>query len=254
MSTGAAATTAPLPNGDDNDGRYTLGHYYGSTKKVKVPELDHNARRRQRVIAEIVEAGRRLGIKEDVIRTNLDKMEALLPELTPDVNKMRAAEWAKLARDVNQVAMMLVVIKTSYPGANVGKIVSRAPKTLLQSPEQLQADAAVVRKVLAGAPNADAIIEEVPYLMSPPALAQSLSNVSRWYNTKDPVAMISKNPKLLLNVEEADLEADPLYGLSLNLSTIDTWDFGLQKVGGDGDGGEAATAAPAPAQPQPQPA
>ncbi len=37
-----------------------------------------------------------------------------------------------------------------------------------------------VRKVLAGAPNADSIIEEVPYLMSPPALAQSLSNVSRW--------------------------------------------------------------------------
>lgn len=32
------------------------------------------------------------------------------------------------------------------------------------------------------------------------------------YNTKDPVSMISKNPKLLLNVEEADLEADPLYG------------------------------------------
>eukprot|EP00198_Chlamydomonas_reinhardtii_P005453 XP_001694789.1 predicted protein [Chlamydomonas reinhardtii] len=76
--------------------------------------------------------------------------------------------------------MMLVVIKTSYPGANVGKIVSRAPKILLQSPEQLQADAAVIRKVLAGAPNADSIIEEVPYLMSPPALAQSLSNVSRW--------------------------------------------------------------------------
>ncbi len=24
--------------------------------------------------------------------------------------------------------------------------------------------------------------------------------------------MIAKNPKLLLNVEEADLEADPLYG------------------------------------------
>ncbi|PNW78981.1 hypothetical protein CHLRE_09g396587v5 [Chlamydomonas reinhardtii] len=157
-------------------------------------------------------AGRRLGIKEEVIRGNLDKMEALLPELTPDVNKMRAADWAKLAKDINQVAMMLVVIKTSYPGANVGKIVSRAPKILLQSPEQLQADAAVIRKVLAGAPNADSIIEEVPYLMSPPALAQSLSNVSRWYNTKDPVSMISKNPKLLLNVEEADLEADPLYG------------------------------------------
>lgn len=39
------------------------------------------------------QAGRRLGLKEDLLRTNLDKMEALLPELTPDVNKMRAADW-----------------------------------------------------------------------------------------------------------------------------------------------------------------
>ncbi|GIL96185.1 hypothetical protein Vretimale_2064 [Volvox reticuliferus] len=69
-----------------------------------------------------------------------------------------------------------------------------------------------VRRVLAAASNLDAIIEEVPYLMDPAALAQSLSNVCRWYNTQDPVSMIARNPKLLLNVEEADLEADPLYG------------------------------------------
>ncbi|KXZ55259.1 hypothetical protein GPECTOR_3g398 [Gonium pectorale] len=173
-------------------------------------------------------AGRRQGIREELLRENLDKLEALLPELTPDVSKMRAADWAKLAKDVNQVALMLVTIKTSYPGANVGKIVAKAPKLLLKSPEALRSDAEVVRRVLAAAPNPDAIVEEVPYLMEPSALAQSLSNVARWYNTKDPVAMIAKNPKLLLNVEEADLEADPLYGLSLNLSTIDTWDFGQQ--------------------------
>ncbi|KAG2495786.1 hypothetical protein HYH03_006030 [Edaphochlamys debaryana] len=74
------------------------------------------------------------------------------------------------------------------------------------------AELARVRRVLASAPNLDSIIEEVPYLTSPAALAQSLSNVSRWYNTKDPVSVIAKNPKALLNVEEADLEADPLYG------------------------------------------
>ena len=34
----------------------------------------------------------------------------------------------------------------------------------------------------------------------------------RWYNTQDPLPLLAKNPKLLLNVEEADLEADPLYG------------------------------------------
>ncbi|GLC72215.1 hypothetical protein PLESTF_001219900 [Pleodorina starrii] len=225
-----APSPMPATASSEDDHRYTLGHYYGSTKPVsEVKQLDHAKRRRDRVVAEIVEAGRRQGLAEQLLRDNLDKLEALLPELTPDVNKMRAADWAKLAKDVNKVATMLVVIKTLYPGANVGRIVGKAPRLLLKSPEAVQADAEVVRRVLSSAPNPDAIVEEVPYLMDPAALAQSLANVSRWYNTRDPVSMISRNPKLLLNVEEADLEADPLYGLSLNLSTIDTWDFGQQQ-------------------------
>ncbi len=35
--------------------------------------------------------------------------------------------------------------------------------------------------MLAAAPSPDAIIEEVPYLMDPAALAQSLANVSKWW-------------------------------------------------------------------------
>ncbi|PNH11956.1 hypothetical protein TSOC_001166 [Tetrabaena socialis] len=194
------------------------------------PQLDHFARRRKKVVAEVVEAGRRQGIPEQQLIANLEAMEALLPELAPDVNKMRAADWARLAKDVTQVAMMLVVIKTAYPGANVGRIVAKAPRLLLKSPQVVAADAEVVRRVLASAPNLDSIVEQVPFLMDPAALAQSLANVSKWYNTEDPVSMISKNPQLLLNVEEADLEADPLYGLSLNLSEIDVWDFGQQRA------------------------
>lgn len=38
---------------------------------------------------------------------------------------------------------------------------------------------AQVRRVLSSGP-VDSIIEQVPYLMDPHALAQSLSNVSRW--------------------------------------------------------------------------
>ncbi|GIL74326.1 hypothetical protein Vretifemale_4374 [Volvox reticuliferus] len=204
---------APASTSSDDDRRYTLGHYYGSTNPVSgVKQLDHTKRRRDRVVAEIIEAGRRQGVPEQLLRGNLDELEALLPELTPDVSKMRAGDWAKLAKDINKVATMLVVIKTCYPGANVGRIVAKVPKVLLKSPEAVSADAAVVRRVLAAASNLDAIIEEVPYLMDPAALAQSLSNVCRWYNTQDPVSMIARNPKLLLNVEEADLEADPLYG------------------------------------------
>lgn len=40
--------------------------------------------------------------------------------------------------------------------------------------------------------------------------------------------MIAKNPKLLLNVEEADLEADPLYGeVRLDWSTVHALSVGV---------------------------
>ncbi|KAG2495787.1 hypothetical protein HYH03_006031 [Edaphochlamys debaryana] len=133
----------PLPS--EGDGRFTLSHYYGSTVQPKVVQLDHSKRRRDRVVTEICEAGRRQGIPEDLLRQNIDKMEQLLPELAPDVNKMRAADWAKLAKDVNKVAHMLVTLKACYPGANVGRIVARAPKLLLGQPEQVQKDAEVTQ-------------------------------------------------------------------------------------------------------------
>ncbi|GIL41983.1 hypothetical protein Vafri_63 [Volvox africanus] len=87
---------APAPASSDADRRYTLGHYYGSTNSVSgVKQLDHTKRRRDRVMDEIVEAGRRQGVPEQLLRGNLDELEALLPELTPDVSKMRAGDWVR---------------------------------------------------------------------------------------------------------------------------------------------------------------
>lgn len=54
----ASASTAASPTSskDEEDRRFTLGHYYGSTRPVTgVQQLDHAKRRRDRVVAEIVE-------------------------------------------------------------------------------------------------------------------------------------------------------------------------------------------------------
>jgi hypothetical protein len=52
---------------------------------------------------------------------------------------------------------------------------------------------------------------------APPAFAaapllQSLDNLRRWFPDQDPFVVLQNNPKLLVNISEADLEADPLYG------------------------------------------
>lgn len=48
--------------------------------------------------------------------------------------------------------------------------------------------------------------------MDPQQLQQSLANLARWFPNQDPYDVLQKNPTMLVNIEEADLEADPLYG------------------------------------------
>ena len=70
-----------------------------------------------------------------------------------------------------------------------------SPRILLRPAAQMEADAAKVRSMLAAAHDVDAIVEAVPYLLDPQACAQSLANISTWYNTKEPVQMLEKDPK-----------------------------------------------------------
>ena len=60
--------------------------------------------------------------------------------------------------------------------------------------------------------NIDAVIEVVPDLLSPSQVLLSLSNLKRWFPAQDPFQLLQTNPALLNNVEEADVDADPLYG------------------------------------------
>lgn len=66
--------------------------------------------------------------------------------------------------------------------------------------------------MLARVEDMDSIINAVPYLLDPQQLQQSLVNLSRWFPNQDPFDVLQKNPTMLVNIEEADLEADPLYG------------------------------------------
>lgn len=61
------------------------------------PAIDHFARRRERVIREVLDAGKRLGLKEDILRANNEQLEVLLPALAPNLDKMKAADWAKVS-------------------------------------------------------------------------------------------------------------------------------------------------------------
>ncbi|KAG1666685.1 hypothetical protein FOA52_013597 [Chlamydomonas sp. UWO 241] len=206
------AAAAPLPG--EGCG-FTLNAVYVPTAEQAHVSIDLLSRRRERDVREICEAAAKLGMLPQSVRDNIESLEMLLPDLVINLDKMRASEWAAIASDVKRAASVVIVLKSEYPSADVSKIIARAPKVLLQSVEGLQNDAAEVKAMLAALSKQgeiDAIIEAVPYLLSPKELHQSLANLAAWFPSQDPVQVLSTNPSILLNVGEADLPADPLYG------------------------------------------
>lgn len=193
--------------------KHTLGAVYGGDD-VKFEPIDHLSRRKERDIKDIAESARRLGLTEDKVRENLSQLQFLLPGLTPNLHKMKASEWAQVLASVPTTTSAILAFKSLYPGVDLLKVVATSPRLLLKDPHQMQGDAAQVRQVLQGLADEEvqAILEAVPYLCDPRQLVQGLSNLAAWFPSQDPIEMLKRDPTKLVNVEEADLEADPLYG------------------------------------------
>uniref|UniRef100_A0A6S8P9P5 Uncharacterized protein n=1 Tax=Dunaliella tertiolecta TaxID=3047 RepID=A0A6S8P9P5_DUNTE len=207
---------AATAEGQTREDRYTLSQMYlPKRKQAPVVQLDHSARRRAREIGEIAESAKRVGLSRAQVEQGFQKLESLLPDLAPNLDKMKASSWVVLIQDVNSVAQTLIVLKSYYPRANISKVIARSPKILLQSSKQVEEDALEVQALVAGRlPDLDAIIEVVPDLLKPAQMQLSLSNLKRWFN-KDPFELLQQNPNLLNDIEEATLEADPTYGETL---------------------------------------
>ncbi len=88
-----------------------------------------------------LQAGKKLGFSEARLRANVQDLASLLPDMAPDLNRMKASEWAQLLHDVNRAALVVIAMRRLYPKANVSTIVARVPRLLLQDVAALEKDA-----------------------------------------------------------------------------------------------------------------
>jgi len=72
-------------------------------------------RQKQRTLAEVAEAGVRLGLDEAVLHENFAALDALLVDFTPDINRLTASDWAVLASDTKVMFAKLMLIKVTDP-------------------------------------------------------------------------------------------------------------------------------------------
>eukprot|EP00879_Flechtneria_rotunda_P015983 GHRR01016716.1.p1 GENE.GHRR01016716.1~~GHRR01016716.1.p1 ORF type:complete len:291 (+),score=105.78 GHRR01016716.1:283-1155(+) len=175
---------------------------------------DWEARRKQRVVRDLVEASKRLGPQYtlEAIAAGVTTLEQLLPGLQIDVEAMKASQWAKLCLDVNAAAMRLVVLKTEYPKADLTKIMQKQPQLLLTNIPTLQDNAKQVKQLLSCARDPDALLTVLPSLLDPKTLISVLVTVKKWYfNKRDPVEVLEADPELLMRAQECDIPFEPVY-------------------------------------------
>ncbi|WIA40662.1 hypothetical protein OEZ86_004368 [Tetradesmus obliquus] len=175
---------------------------------------DWEARRKQRVVNDLVEASKRLGpqFSREAIAAGVAQLEALLPGLQIDVEAMKASEWARLALDTEAAATRLVVLKLHYPRADLTRIMQRTPQLLLQDVALLEDNAKQVKQLLVSARDADALVTALPSLMEPRNLISVLVTVQKWYfNKRDPVEVIESDPELILRAQACGVPFEPVY-------------------------------------------
>jgi hypothetical protein len=160
-----------------------------------------------------LQAAKRHGMSREQVEEAVAKLEALLPALSPNLDKMRASDWVTVLRDTEMVAVKLVVLKSYYPTVDLTSVLARSPRFLLADVDAMQADAQQIQAILGSKlNNLDAVIQAVPDLMRPAQAMLTLSNLKRWFPTHDVYDLLQKNPTILYQIEEADLDPDPTYG------------------------------------------
>ncbi|GBF93070.1 hypothetical protein Rsub_05681 [Raphidocelis subcapitata] len=195
---------------------HTLTSLY--TPKVQLAphqQIDHAARRRERELREIAEAGRKLGVSEAAVRSNARALETLVPGLAPNLDKMRASDWARLLADTGPAVAAVIALRAAFPTADLAAMIGRQPRLLLRAPDALAADAGQVRSMLSRCPDVDSIVQEVPDLLNPRELEQALAYLARTFPKEDTLALLQANPSILNNIGgEVDVEANAEYGRS----------------------------------------
>ncbi|KAG2490964.1 hypothetical protein HYH03_010640 [Edaphochlamys debaryana] len=169
------------------------------------------ARQRQRVAAEIIEAGRRAGVPSspEQLREGLQALEALLPGFTPNLDSLKASEWARIASDAPAAASKIILLKTHYPRLDLARALAAHPRLLLQSVEQLDRSAT---QLLDRAKDAERLLAAVPALLEPKALISVLITVTKWYQLeKDPIEVLEADPELVQRAQDYDVPFEPVY-------------------------------------------
>lgn len=134
----------------------------------------------------------------------LDELAVLLPDMVGKLERMRADLVLQLVADTDGVARKLVALRSVVPTANLSDMFSRNPSLLLEiTVEQVQVQVDALRAALPGV-DVEKLLDREPLLLRADIRAV-LDDIRRILPNADPVAVLLKDPTIVLDMQTAGM-------------------------------------------------
>ncbi|MEW5304408.1 MAG: hypothetical protein WDW38_011200 [Sanguina aurantia] len=189
----------------------SMSELYNTERPEPIPLEQHQRRRLEKDTQEIIACGKKRGVSEATIRSAIEQLQLLLPDIL-NLHRLSAASWVAILSDAGSIPIKLITVKDAYPGADIGILFQNQPRMLLSSPETLQQDAALVLAMLKGASDPSAIIQSCPDLATPATLSRCLAHIQSTHLGKNPVEVLERYPDVLRDMGESRVELTAEYG------------------------------------------
>mmetsp|Transcript_6066 Transcript_6066/g.17358 ORF Transcript_6066/g.17358 Transcript_6066/m.17358 type:complete len:270 (+) Transcript_6066:292-1101(+) len=148
-------------------------------------------------------AARELGISEDEMNARLRDLVVLLPELPSRLALMKATDFSRLSRDVQQLAQRLVELKELFPKVDVAGMVIRQPEIVVaRTTAQLREAAVQLQELMPWTGVCEFMVSEQPQiLLDPAALKETFAEAKRIMPNWDIPKALTANPSVIFNFE-----------------------------------------------------
>lgn len=141
------------------------------------------------------------GLEESVVASRLARLRSLLPDVGEKWRAMKAADLARLAVDVEEVAKAMVRLKTALPNANVSIMVAKQPGLLFWDAARLEGAIQGAQALLPNVRDFDGLAEKNPLVLQVEKLEEGLKELRRLMPKQDVENLLERDPNLLLNVQ-----------------------------------------------------
>mmetsp|Transcript_20814 Transcript_20814/g.65890 ORF Transcript_20814/g.65890 Transcript_20814/m.65890 type:complete len:316 (-) Transcript_20814:30-977(-) len=179
---------------------------------VGPPEFDFRARHKERVMDEIISAGKRRGHEEEALVRGLRQLKSIFIEFEPVFGDgMGEGDWADMAAGVEEVFQRVITLKHHFPRLDATQVLVARPKTFLQPLEELERNVALVKSVLRDAEDVDNIVQVLPEVLDPAICISCLVTIQRWFPKKDPVEQLNLDPDMIRRAQREDIPLDPVF-------------------------------------------